>query len=72
MQPAAGSTTKAGSVEMIPSSASQPPLHCPVADLATALNEQWMWHGTSYQVKYVQVMLRLFGASDSEHSGDVT
>ena len=53
VQPAAGSATRAGSVEMISPSASQPPLHCAVADLNIALNEQWMWHGTSYQVRYV-------------------
>ena len=71
VQPAAGPTTRVGSVGMLSPSASQPTLHCAVADLATALNEQWMWHGTSYQVKFVQVMLKLFGASDSEHSGDL-
>lgn len=56
VQPAAGSTTRAGSVEMVSTSESQPPLHFALADLATVLNEQWKWHGTSYQVRYVQVL----------------
>ncbi len=70
VQPTAGSTTRAGSVEMFPPSAAQPPLHCAVADLATVLNEQWMWHGTSYEVRYVQLLYALagLGASDSEPS----
>ena len=53
-QSAARATARAGSIEMVLPAASQLSVHRAAADLAMALNEQWMWHGTSCQVRCVR------------------
>ncbi len=52
-QSAEGATARAGSIEMVSPPALQLPAHRAAADLAVALNEQWMWHGTSCQVNFM-------------------
>lgn len=53
-QSAAGATARAGSIEMVSSPTPQLPAHRSAADLAVALNEQCIWHGTSCQVRFMQ------------------
>ncbi len=62
VRPAVGATTLTSSVEMVSLPASQLPAHYAAADLAIALNEQWMWHGTSYPVRYIHAINVCSGA----------